>query len=39
MIDLLILIVLAAAFAGATGYVGVCSRLVDQRNPSSDKAP
>jgi hypothetical protein len=39
MIDLLMLIVLAAAFAGAAGYVRLCSRFVGQRNPSSDKAP
>jgi hypothetical protein len=37
MIDLLILIVLAAAFAAAAGYVRVCSRFVGQRNPSPDR--
>jgi hypothetical protein len=39
MIDLLMLIALAAAFAAAAGYVWVCSRFVAQRDPSSEKAP
>jgi hypothetical protein len=38
VIDLLILILLATTFASAVGYVGVCSRLVGQRSPPSDKA-
>jgi hypothetical protein len=38
VIDLLMLILLVTAFASAAGYVGVCSRLVGQRSPPSDKA-
>jgi hypothetical protein len=39
MVDLLILMALAVAFAGAAGYVWLCSRLVSQRNSSSDRTP
>jgi len=33
------LILLAAAFAGAAGYVSVCARLVDRGASPADEAP
>jgi hypothetical protein len=36
VLDLLMLILLAAAFAGGAGYVEACARLAARRSPSSD---
>jgi hypothetical protein len=37
--DALILIMLAAAFAGALGYVRACANLVRANGTTKDKAP
>jgi hypothetical protein len=34
VVDLLMLILLAVAFAGTAGYVEACARLAARRNPS-----
>lgn len=38
MIDLVMLVLLAAAFAGAALYVRVCTGLTDRRSGPSDEA-
>lgn len=37
--DLLMLILLGVAFAGAVGYVWVCNDLTGPGNPAGDKSP
>jgi hypothetical protein len=39
VIDLLMLILLAASFFAAVGYVHVCARLTRSANGSQDKPP
>ena len=37
--DVLMLILLGVAFAGAVGYVWVCNDLTGPGNPAGDKSP
>jgi hypothetical protein len=39
MLDLLMMITLAAAFAGAFGYVWACEDMTNRRRPSSEPGP
>jgi hypothetical protein len=39
LLDFLMLIWLAAAFAGACGYVWACEAMTGRRGPASDEAP
>jgi nitrate reductase NapE component len=39
MLDLLMLIMVAAAFIGAFGYVWACQGMTGRRSPASDRLP
>jgi hypothetical protein len=39
MFDLLMLILLAAAFAGSFGYVCACDGMTGRRGPASEEPP